>query len=150
MRADLFLVKLSATCRKGMVASRPEKEALEVQVARGTNVLNEHEKAVIELCSIEGDEAQIDQCIAEYVSSDFGEGIQENDELCDPEDDGECLVNNLFDMWAEDMPTPLQPPTSDDQAAPSEKPSVKPWSSRSSPSGTYVRDPVTGEMKNIG
>jgi len=30
-----------------------------------------------------------------------------------------------------------------------EKPS-RPWASRSSPSGTYVQDPTTGKLKNIG
>ena len=34
-----------------------------------------------------------------------------------------------------------------DASTSSSKP--KPWSSRSSPSGTFVRDPVTGEMRNI-
>ena len=136
-----------------MVASRPEQEALEIQVARGTNVMNEHEKAVIELCSSEGDyDAQIDQCIAEYVSTDFVVGSGDEEE-CDPEEDADCLVDNLFDMWAEDIPAPIPPiPLDDDVNNPeqAQQQAPKPWSSRSSPSGTYVRDPVTGEMKNIG
>ena len=136
-----------------MVASRPEAEALQIKVARGTNVMDEHEKSVIEFCSQEADDKEIDQCVTDYLSMDYVDlnALQKtNDEECDPDSaDADCLVDNLYNMWAEDLPPefPQEPSPLDDSEKP--KDTVKPWSSRSSPSGTYVRDPVTGKMKNI-
>ena len=141
-----------------MVSSRPEEEPLELQVARGTNVFDDHEKAVIELCSNDSSDKEVEQCVIDYLSMDNIEqaarnapskGTKGDDEECDIEDDdADCMVGDLLNMWAEDLP-PIPPPSNDLGAteAPTEK--VKPWSSRSSPSGTFVRDPVTGEMKNI-
>jgi hypothetical protein len=91
-----------------------------------------------------------DECIKLFGGSDSG-------------DDGECLLNDLHSLWASDLPisTTLQRPqnnmplssngairvdTSDNVASSS---AVKPWSSRASPSGTFVRDPTTGKMKNV-
>lgn len=143
--------------RKGMVASRPAEEALQIQIARGTNVMDEHEIAVIDLCSKDTDDKEIEQCVIDYLAMDYveldGNALKAkqngDDEECVPDDEDDCLVDNLYNMWAEDLPAPIpQQPLSDES---SEKPTetVKPWSSRSSPSGTWVRDPVTGKMKNI-
>jgi hypothetical protein len=135
-----------------MVGSRPEDEPLEIQVARGTDAFDEHEKAVIELCSNNDvTDKEIEQCVVDYLSMDYNSlDAAPKEEECDVDDpDAECLVNNLLGLWAADLPPPV-PATND--AAPIQQPKkeVKPWSSRSSPSGTYVRDPVTGEMKNVG
>ena len=108
---------------------------------------------MIELCSNESTDKEIEQCVVDYLSMDVKDLYQSTtvEEECDVDDpDADCLVDNLMGMWAEDLPPP--PPTATEEE-PTEKPqdsSVKPWSSRSSPSGTFVRDPVTGEMKNIG
>lgn len=134
-----------------MVASRPEEEALEIQIARGGDAFDEHEKAVIELCANESTDKEIEQCVVDYLSIDYktSNNVPKQDEECDIEDpDADCMVGNLQSMWAEDLPPPPAPA----EDVPVEQPAqtVKPWSSRSSPSGTYVRDPATGEMKNIG
>lgn len=149
---------------KGMVASRPAEEALEIQVARGTSVFDDHEKAVIELCSNDSSDQEVEQCVIDYLSIDYQEQKEsdleerkkaannaELDEECDPsEDEADCLVGNLQDMWAEDLPPPtISTPSEDSDSSEVPKEAVKPWSNRSSGSGTYVRDPMTGEMKNI-
>ncbi|CAB9520212.1 expressed unknown protein [Seminavis robusta] len=137
---------------KGMVASRPEEEPLQIQVARGTGVLDDHEKAVVEICSNESSDQEIEQCVVDYLSMEDleTEPAAEEETTDDNDDDDDDIdpLDNLMNMWAEDLP-PV-PPSQPTEKLPSESaPKVKPWSSRSSPSGTFVRDPVTGEMKNI-
>jgi hypothetical protein len=62
-------------------------------------------------------------------------------------------MNGLFaNIWDEELEeiAPAVAKVEEDEDA--EEPKSKkplPWRSRSSPSGTYVRDPATGEMKNI-
>jgi len=147
-----------------MVSSRPADEPLKLQIARGTTVMDEHEEAVIELCANESSDQEVEQCIIGYLSMDLEEAKEltgknnksnqrneDEEEECDPNvDDADCLVDNLMGLWAGDLPTPV-PSTStmDDSDSSDLSATGKPWSSRSSPSGTFVRDPVTGEMKNI-
>jgi hypothetical protein len=137
-----------------MVASRPEGEPLELQVARGTDVLDEHEKVVIEICSNGSTDKEIEQCVIDYLS--LGENYEDEPKAKSDSDENGAASNadfdqldNVFNMWAEDLPGGPQSATS--EKLPSEQPAatVKPWSSRSSPSGTFVRDPVTGKMKNV-
>jgi hypothetical protein len=52
-------------------------------------------------------------------------------------------------MWDEDLPPQSTASESTDMSDEASAKKVKPWSSRSSGSGTYVRDPETGEMRNI-
>ena len=136
---------------KGMVGSRPETEALEIHVARGSTAFDDHEKAVIELCSNESSDKEIEQCVVDYLSMDYKNDVSTSEEEeCDVDDpDADCLVDNLLGMWAEDLPPPTTT-TVENEVVEKPKDTVKPWSSRSSPSGTFVRDPVTGKMKNIG
>ena len=63
--------------------------------------------------------------------------------------DAEDLVDNLQNIWASDLPMPKTTSGISDNPQDASVQKVKPWSSRSSPSGTFVRDPVTGEMRNI-
>ena len=80
-----------------------------------------------------------------------GAGLDEEmdvDDVCD-DDDLECMMDAMNSMWADELP-PSKSSTSgimDRPETPKQK--AKPWSSRSSPSGTYVRDPKTGQMRNI-
>jgi hypothetical protein len=76
-------------------------------------------------------------------------------------DDGEATLQSMYQMWADD--SEYTPATANGNASPflpNNTPSVngsnnsngkvvKPWSSRSSPSGTWVRDPATGQLRNI-
>ena len=136
------------------MGSRPEDEPLQIRVARGTAVAADHERALVDLCSNPGSSDQeTEQCVMDFLVG--GYAIQDDDEeeenACD-DGDSECLVDGLYNMWAEDLePTKGVAAASDqstaDQTPP--EPKAKPWSSRVSPSGTFVLDPATGKMKNI-
>lgn len=139
---------------KGIVASRPEDEPLELLVARGTDVLDEHEKVVIEICSNGSTDMEIEQCVIDYLS--LGENYDEEPKAKSDSDENEAAsdddsdpLDNIFNMWAEDLPGASQSQTSEKLPSEQAAAPVKPWSSRSSPSGTFVRDPVTGKMKNL-
>lgn len=146
---------------KGLVAGCKDDEPLQLLVARGTTVVQDHEKALVDLCSNPSEiGAEADECILEYLEG--GHIIEDtpsyvpkdavvaviDDEECDTEDDeADCMLDNMLNMWDEDYaksPVKVEPKIEEQSA-----PKVKPWSSRSSPSGTFVRDPVTGKMKNI-
>jgi hypothetical protein len=132
------------------VGSQPEDRPLLLKVARGTHVEAQHEAVLVDLCSSpEYSDAETENCVIDFLKGGYDAPIDDDGEsdVCDDEDT-ECLVANMYSMWDEDMPAaqPSKPVTEPEE----EKQPVKPWSSRSSGSGTYVRDPATGEMKNIG
>ncbi|GAX15826.1 hypothetical protein FisN_3Lh273 [Fistulifera solaris] len=158
---------------RGLVAARSEDQPLTIRVARGTSVLNDHERALVDLCSdptLDGKETE--ECIVSFLKqgyeTDNETGDDNNSEVeigevqnfVNGANDGslngsnqveeEDLIGNMLNMWAEDVDLPVSKtvdstlPAKEEIAA---KP--KPWSSRSSPSGTFVRDPRTGEMRNI-
>jgi hypothetical protein len=117
---------------------------------------------LVDLCSNPGSsDPDTEQCVIDFLQGGYDvDDASEEEEFCD-ENDEECpLVDNLYNMWAQDVDdvlvsngkaagAALASDPSTLSSSPSAKAKVKPWSSRSSPSGTFVRDPVTGEMKNI-
>ena len=132
---------------KSLVAAVPKEDALVMQVARGTEVMARHESAVVDLCQGPGaTDKEVENCVVDFLVG--GYEVDEAEFECEENEDGECLIDNMMDMWAEELPPP---PTTGiaDQSTRENAKKVKPWSSRSSPSGTFVRDPVTGEMRNI-
>ena len=141
---------------KGLVASVPDTEPLTMTVARGTSVMAKHEDALVELCASPGtSDQEIEECVVDYIAQGYNyqpdEVEMDGDEMeCDEDDaDTECLLDGMHLMWADDLPASSTSTTlksTDQESAPSK---VKPWSSRSSGSGTYVLDPNTGEMRNI-
>jgi hypothetical protein len=149
------------------VSARPEEEPLVLRVARGTTVLGDHESALVELCSDPTlDSKEAEECIVEFLKEGYymdDETIEEQSidvesELVEQVDekeqdvvDEDAIVADMYSMWAEEMDDLVRPPDSQEvqQEDNSSKPSVKPWSSRSSQSGTFVRDPKTGVMRNI-
>ena len=142
--------------RRGLVAARPKEEPLQLLVARGTTVLEDHEKALVELCSdptLDGKESE--ECIVNFLKEGYAETKVKKQPVVeaevDLEEEEEDVVANLYNMWADDMEDmiPNGSQKQDEALEEKEKPSVKPWSSRSSPSGTFVRDPKTGAMRNI-
>ena len=137
---------------QALVAGRSAEEPLTIRVARGTNVLQEHEAALVEVCSdLSTSDQDIEECVTTFMASTFEEPTVTDEVDCSvDDDDSDCMVDSLYSMWADDMPTP-EPSTQamEDTAPIPTNNKVKPWSSRSSPSGTFVRDPVTGQMKNI-
>lgn len=133
------------------VASIPDSEVLEIRVARGTDVMSGHEDALIDLCMLsEAEDVALDECVQEYWAGEYYDEDCDPavDETCEVEDEGENLVNNLYNMWDEDLPEKQEIVEEVKVEAPKAS-KVKPWSVRSSPSGTWVRNPATGKMENI-
>lgn len=142
--------------------AHPEDEPLELRVLRGTTVLEDHERALVELCSdptLDGSES--DECVLDFLKGGYDVGVDvvsqvngSNGSILDSDTDKEVeqnendLLDNMYNMWADELPVsaPIEAVEETNQAT---NPEVKPWSSRSSPSGTWVRDPKTGEMRNI-
>lgn len=106
----------------------------------------------------------------DYIQGGYND--EEDDLLlpveCDSDDDTECLLDSIYGLWADELPMSVYDKslsiTTDDnnnnnnnsksvnpnsKNAAAATAAVKPWSSRSSPSGTWVRDPATGMMRNI-
>ena len=137
---------------KSLVAGRAEDSTLRICIARGSDVMKRHELALVELCIV-GDEARTADCISKiYANDDF---IVGDDEIatCGEDDGTECMLDAMWDTWSEGLPSSIddeEETTADvDNKPMKKKKKVAPWSSRSSPSGTYVRDPKTGKMVNI-
>jgi hypothetical protein len=125
-------------------------------------VIEEHESALMELCTdpmLDG--ADTEQCFWDFLKDgyNFSADVDEEGDLAG-EGDGQArigfnpvgeedLVHNIHHMWAADLP--VSPYLSGLSTENEEKQAkvIKPWSSRSSPSGTFVRDPKTGRMRNI-
>lgn len=129
------------------MASRPSHEALELRIARGASVLDNHERALVELCSSPDiEDSKVEECLLDFLKNDTDfDGI---DSMTQEEDNGQ--LDTLYSMWAEDLPERPKIDSGvelDGLTEKNEKP--KPWSSRSSPSGTWVRDPSTGKLKNL-
>jgi hypothetical protein len=157
--------------RARLIADTPSDLPLRLRVARGVpNIMADHEQQLQELClnAVETN-AQVDECIASFMEGTYFTGEEDGNSAVytnngfsqnkiDSDDDKDML-DNLQMMWASELAdsiTSTKPPPSgkrsDAAASPSAqvvKPKPKPWSVRSSPSGTWVRDPVTRQMKNL-
>ena len=133
-----------------------------IKVARGTDVYEKHEEALVELCaSPQTSDKDTDECVLNFLKSGYSIDDEDDEEEDDVDldsigelgdndlVDAEDLVDNLQNIWASDLPMPKTTSGISDNPQDASVQKVKPWSSRSSPSGTFVRDPVTGEMRNI-
>jgi len=128
------------------VSGRDEEEPLELRVARGTEVMEQHEAALVELCMTPGaNDKEVEDCVTTIMAGAYLDESSEP-EMMDCDDEDECLLDAMYNMWEEDMPSRPKPAVEGEEAIVEEE-TIAPWSSRSSPSGTYVRDPATGEMK---
>jgi hypothetical protein len=147
---------------KGMIASQRDHSSsgnnndscgLVIKVVRGSLVMNDHESALVDLCTLPENEAKVDQCIETLYKRDYDLKVatNDNDVLPPPCDDAEteCMLDALFSSWENetDLDAEDNMNESEQQESGIQKPA--PWSSRSSPSGTFVRDPKTGKMINI-
>lgn len=108
--------------------------------------MEKHEEALVELCMSPGaNDKEVEDCVTTIMAGAYVDDDEEETMMdCDNED--ECLLDDMYAMWAEDMPH-VPKPSKEETLEEAEEASVAPWSSRSSPSGTYQRDPATGEMK---
>jgi hypothetical protein len=146
------------------VASRSERDSLVLQVQRGTSAAADHDQALTDLCTNpDASNDQVEQCIAAFLQDGYDDdnridnvdqtasSIVGNNDDNDNDDDTKAsdgLIDAMYNFWAAELPEAVPvPPTAEPVVEPKAK--VKPWSVRSSPSGTYVLDPTTGKMKNI-
>jgi hypothetical protein len=155
-----------------LVASRSPDQPLVLQVLRGSSAWDDHERALTDLCSNVDDE-KVEQCIAAFMQDAYDDDHNMENTSDDDDDSSviavgssssddktttssgteeeaaaaDTLIDSMYNMWAAELPTTPPPAPVDEETT--SAPKIKPWSVRSSPSGTYVRDPVTGEMKNI-
>jgi hypothetical protein len=129
---------------------------LTIQVARGTNVLERHESTIVELCNGAGaDEKAVQECVVDFIAGGYdyennaGENNNEDGEtICGNDEDTECMIDGMMNLWADELPARSTTTGITEQSV-QKTAKPKPWSSRSSGSGTWVRDPKTGEMRNI-
>jgi len=145
---------------KDLVRGRPREESLTIRVARGTDIYSRHEDVLMGLCEVSnyrpsGNDPALDDCLNTIMTSDkFDDDDPSTDVAECSEDDPDCMVDALFDIFAEDLPDEMiekerELKDGKKDVEKTKKKKVAPWSSRSSPSGTYVRDPATGKLRNI-
>ena len=102
------------------MAAITNSEPLDLRLARGTTVLAAHEAAVVELCS-QPDRSyeDVDECVVDFLQAGYWN--EESDSASpandkEPSEEEDNLLENMFSMWAEDLPdvkssAPLTPPT---------------------------------------
>jgi len=132
---------------RSLVGGRPDGSPLVMRIARGSDVMERHELALVELCII-GDDAFTADCVsAIYTEEEIN--IEPEMAICDEDDGTECMLDSMFDIWSEGLPSAVSEDDIVEEEVKEEKKKVAPWANRSSGSGTYVRDPKTGKMVNI-
>ena len=160
---------------KSLIMCRHDNEPFKLSVLRGSTALSDHEVALTDLCSNpDATSTEAEQCMIDYIQGGYAIADQntagsklvnvdsvpdDNECFFDADEEGECLLNDMHSLWASDLPTSSSQPqntitsengrTGSNQQDGDVTAAVKPWSSRASPSGTFVRDPMTGKMKNL-
>lgn len=114
--------------------------------------MERHESTIVDVCSGAGaNEKEVEECVVDFLAGGYdydGDVVESEGSECDDDDVAECLIDDMMNLWADELPPPST--TTGITAQTVQKTSKpKPWSSRSSPSGTWVRDPKTGKMRNI-
>jgi len=137
---------------KTLISGKKSEDHLKLRVLRGTDIKRRHEESVMELCDVMDDDVEsvyLNDCMQMIHGSETGELLNYNEDSNCADTDMECMLDSMFGLWNDEMPL-----TEESNIKESEKevtkPNSRPWASRSSPSGTYVRDPATGKLKNIG
>eukprot|EP00956_Cyclotella_meneghiniana_P023350 scaffold45368_cov68-Cyclotella_meneghiniana.AAC.9 len=134
---------------RSLVSGRPKEEPLTIRIARGSDVMERHESALVDLCIL-GEDAETVECINAIHAQDRDIYFTDEDVVIDCPDDTECMLDSMWETWADGLPINSGDKEQETDEEPrEEKKKVAPWASRSSGSGTWVRDPSTGEMRNI-
>lgn len=138
---------------RGLIAGRnmDDGDDLVLKVIRGSTVLNDHDTALVDMCILPEKDTDVENCIEALYKADYDikkSSGSEVDSSCD-DGDTDCMLDTMFNSWGEEMGLGESEKQEEGivEAVQENKPA--PWSSRSSPSGTYVRDPKTGKMVNI-
>jgi len=132
---------------RSLVGGRSDECPLVIRVARGSDVMERHQLALVELC-ITGDDATTAECIDTIYSADNDVYLAGDDQMaiCDEDDGTECMLDSMWNDWSFEG----EKEEEKIEVVKEEKKKVaQPWASRSSPSGTWVRDPKTGILANI-
>ena len=104
----------------------------------------------MELCIV-GDEKETSECISAIYAADndiYVAGDGDMAAACDEDSDTECMLDALWGDWSDEL-LPIDDVVEEDEVKEEKKKQAQPWASRSSGSGTYVRNPKTGKMENI-
>ena len=134
---------------RSLVSGRLEEQTLTIRVARGSDVMERHETALVDLCILGEDESTVN-CITAIHSPDDDAYFTDYDIVMDCQDsDVKCALDSLWNTWSEGLPIKNIEEENTAEEPKEEKKKVAPWASRSSGSGTWVRDPATGQMRNI-
>jgi hypothetical protein len=134
---------------RSLVSGRLKEQPLTIRVARGSDVMERHESALVDLCIL-GEDPETVECITSIHSQDDD---QYYNILMNCEDsDAECMLDSMWEDWTDGLPINIY---TGEESEPAEewkeekKKVTQPWASRASGSGTWVRDPATGKMRNI-
>jgi hypothetical protein len=134
---------------KLLFAARGEGDGCVLVVVRGSNVMSKHETTLVDLCVLPDNGNDVDKCIESMYKADYDietvDSATSDEGNCD-DGDMDCMLDAMFDVWADEVGIKKDEEVKEIKEV---KKKPAPWSSRSSPSGTYVRDPKTGKMVNI-
>jgi len=144
---------------QSLVSGRYPEKPLSMRVLRGTKVLERHESYLVTLCTLPGGtDDDLNTCL-DAIMEDNYESLDLTTKKDCTDEEGECMLDTMFGAWGDEMldSVPKTDAMSESQTQTEleiekkkKDANSRPWASRSSPSGTFVRDPTTGEMKNIG
>ena len=134
---------------QSLVAGRSKDDVLTLRIARGSDVQQRHVLALVEMCIV-GDDQATASCI-DAIHTEESISVDADESVCNEDDDTECMLDTLWGSWDEGFSNESNPvdESEEGEEVVVEKKKVMPWSSRSSGSGTFVRDPKTGKMVNI-
>jgi len=175
---DVFLRNDCSTCAvscwpnpvSGLAHATDYDQNLVIKVARGTSMMERHEAALTKLCEIDStaEDKQFDGYITSFLKGGMDDNVYDTTNLsdetaasqCDAEDE-ECIMNVMCDLWGEECEVlgtnhitakekeEKKQQQQQKKKEEAEKPAKSSYFSRSSPSGTFIRDPKTGKLENV-
>jgi hypothetical protein len=123
-----------------LVSSVPDEDPLTIQVVRGTNVLERHETAIVDMCNMQGaSDKEVENCVVNFLSGGYDMEFDENEDFAysTGDDNSEDLLDEMMNLWAGEVPlTPITSGITDQVNGDTSPKKPKPWSSRASGSGT--------------
>mmetsp|Transcript_9686 Transcript_9686/g.22025 ORF Transcript_9686/g.22025 Transcript_9686/m.22025 type:complete len:266 (+) Transcript_9686:137-934(+) len=131
---------------QSLVAGRSKDDVLTLRIARGSDVQQRHVLALVEMCIV-GDDQATASCI-DAIYAEESISVDADESVCNEDDETECMLDTMWGSWDEGFSESDSVGEAEEEVVVQKK-KVMPWSSRSSGSGTFVRDPKTGKMVNI-
>mmetsp|Transcript_4388 Transcript_4388/g.7682 ORF Transcript_4388/g.7682 Transcript_4388/m.7682 type:complete len:304 (+) Transcript_4388:156-1067(+) len=131
---------------RSLVGGRSDESPLVIRIARGSDVMERHLLALVELCIIGDDASTADYITSIYAEEDIIDIAGDSETAMCEEDDTDSILDSMWGDWSSEEEKEEEVV---EEVKEEKKKKVAPWSSRSSGSGTYVRNPKTGKMENI-